>query len=69
MYCVFGFLCLKKKRFLVYDDTIVMLFVDGGVCRATFVEDENQFWVKEKSVPIYDPTVALPPEVPPKYVS
>lgn len=48
---------------------MVILFVDGGFCRATFVEDENQFWVKEKSLPIYDPTAIPVAEVPPKYVS
>ncbi|XP_045158667.2 putative ferric-chelate reductase 1 homolog [Mercenaria mercenaria] len=36
--------------------------------RATFVEDENLFWVKEKSEPLYDPNAPLPPELPPKYI-
>lgn len=36
--------------------------------RATFIEDEKTFWVKEKSRPVYDPTKPLPPEPPRKYI-
>ncbi|KAL4236801.1 DOMON domain-containing protein frrs1L [Mactra antiquata] len=36
--------------------------------RATFVENENTYWVKEKSRPIYSPDNELPPELPPRYI-
>ncbi|XP_052775405.1 putative ferric-chelate reductase 1 [Mya arenaria] len=36
--------------------------------RATFVQDENTFWVKEKSAPLYDPQDITPPTPLQKYI-
>lgn len=36
--------------------------------RATFIEDEETFWVKEKSRLVLDPTQPPPPEMPLKYI-
>jgi hypothetical protein len=37
--------------------------------RATFVEDENTYWLLERSRPLYDPTLPQPPKPLPRYVS